>query len=67
MENRANLILRLKRSDDPQWQLRGVARFRLDGHGGMILWDAETGKSETIEVARLEAVVIEPVPARQAS
>ena len=68
MENGVNLVVRLKCVDDPRWKAHGVTRLRLDGHGRMILWDAETGETTTIELASVEALVIESVPrARKAA
>jgi len=68
MENRVNLVVRLKNVGDPRWKAHGVTRLRLDRQGMMTFWDAETGDMTTIELARVEALVIESVPrARKAA
>lgn len=61
MQTEANLVLRFKTVDGPRWEMRRVMRLRLDGHGRMILWDAATGEAERIEMARVEALRIEPI------
>jgi hypothetical protein len=57
-----NLVLRFTvgRSDDSQ--VRGAARIRVDGLGGILVYDAETGKAERISLADMNSLSIHRSP-----
>jgi len=55
-----NLILRFRIDREPEWQVKGAARIRVDGNG-LTLVDPHTGGLETLPLARIETLSIQSV------
>ena len=53
-----NLVLSFKLIGDRNCRVRGVSRIKVDGRGGLTVFDAESGKSEQISLADLQSLSI---------
>lgn len=60
MEN-LNLVLKFKLAGDGQLQVKGAARIKVDGKGGLMLYDPQGGAAETIDLGQLRSLCIQPV------
>ncbi len=56
-----NLVLKFKLAGDREFHVKGAKRIKVDGHGGLIFHDAETGALETIDLQELQSFCIQPV------
>ena len=57
MEN-LNLVLKFKMAGDGASCIRGAARIKLDGRGGLTLYDAPNAAAEKIDLANLQSLSI---------
>jgi hypothetical protein len=60
MEN-LNLILKFKLAGNGQFHVKGASRIKVDGRGGLMLYDAQNGTAETIDLRKLQTFCIQPV------
>jgi hypothetical protein len=54
-----NLLLKYKLNGDAEPQVRGAARISVDGLGGLLVYDAVTGKPERISLSELTSLRID--------
>jgi hypothetical protein len=67
MEN-LNLVLKFKLAGDGNCHIRGAARIRLDGQGGLTVFDAGGQPAEKIDLTKLQSISIQQVSgAREAA
>jgi hypothetical protein len=52
---RINLVLKFRLAGDDQTYIKSTARIKLDGRGGLMFHDVQSGKSERIAVDELES------------
>jgi hypothetical protein len=57
--NNLNLILKFRLAQSSGVQVRGATRINVDGLGGLIVYDAETGRPERIPLAQVNSLCIE--------
>ncbi len=57
----ANLVLKFRLAGSNEERVKAVDRIRLDGQG-LTIYDAQTGRSQTIETRSLESLKIVNVP-----
>jgi hypothetical protein len=63
--NKLNLILKFKLAGDGHFHVKGAARIRVDGRGGLMLYGTQSGAVETIDLQALRSLSIQQVsPAR---
>ena len=63
-----NLVVSFKLAGDSLFRTHGATRIKLDGRGGLTVYDASTGLTEEFELAGLQSLAIHPVAcARQAA
>ena len=55
---RINLVLKFRLAGDDQTYIKGVARIKVDGRGGLMFCDAQSGKTERIAANELESLNI---------
>jgi hypothetical protein len=48
-------------SGDSRVHVRGAARIKVDGRGGLTVFDAEKGGTEVVNVGRLRSLTIQSV------
>lgn len=60
--NHINLVLKFKLSGEGELQIKGVARIKIDGRGGLIFYEVHTGEIQTIEVGRLDSFSVMSMP-----
>jgi hypothetical protein len=63
--DKLNLVLKFKLAGDPDLRVRGVGRIKVDGRGGLVLYDAQTGADEIIDLRTLQAFCIHKVNCAQ--
>jgi hypothetical protein len=56
-----NLILKFQLAGDARLHVKGAARMKLDGRGGLAFYDAETGTIERIELRDLQSFCVQQV------
>jgi hypothetical protein len=56
-----SLVLKFKLAGDSEFHVKGARRIKVDGHGGLIFQNAETGTLETINLQELRSFWIRPV------
>jgi hypothetical protein len=56
-----NLVLKFKLAGDSELHVKGARRIKVDGHGGLVFQNAETGSVETINLQELRSFCIRPV------
>jgi hypothetical protein len=56
-----NLVLKFKVAGDSRLHVKGAARIKVDGRGGLILYDARSGIAETVDLWNLQSFCIQPV------
>lgn len=64
-----NLVVKFMLAGDGRLHVKGAARIRVDGRGGLLLYDAQGDVVETIELGALESFRLQrvlPVPAASA-
>ena len=57
-----NLVLKFRLAGDGELQIKEVARIKIDGHGGLIFYEVHTGKTQTIEVGKLDSFSVMSMP-----
>jgi hypothetical protein len=57
----ANLVLKFRFTGNNEEQVKVAGRIRLDGRG-LTVYDAETGRPQTIATASLESLAIRNIP-----
>jgi hypothetical protein len=58
-----NLLLKFKFAGESGSHMRGAARIRIDGQGGLTVYDAAAGAPERISLEQVEAIAIWPIAA----
>lgn len=53
--NHINLVLKFRLAGDGELQIKGVARIKIDGRGGLIFYEVHTGETQTIELGKLDS------------
>jgi hypothetical protein len=54
-----NLYVRFTLAENSEVQVRDAVRIRVDGLGGLIVYDAATGKPERLSLAQLNSISID--------
>jgi len=62
--NNLNLLLTFKSVGDATVQAKAAARIRVDGLGGILVYDAETGQAERIPLDRMNSLCIDSAARR---
>jgi hypothetical protein len=57
---KSNLVLRFKLAGDSRVHVKGAARIRVDGRGGLMLYNGR-GTAEEIDLRRLQSFSIQTV------
>ena len=57
-----NLVLTFTVAGDSRVHVRGAARIKVDGRGGLTLFDAGKGAKEWVSLAGLRSLTIQGVP-----
>jgi hypothetical protein len=58
-----NLVLMFRLSGDGQMRVKGVSRIKLDGRGGLMVYDSENGAAETYDLQKMQSFSIQPLNA----
>lgn len=58
-----NLVLTYRLAGDDHIQIRGASRIKVDGRGGLMYYDVQSGTTERIEVGQLQSFRLVPVDA----
>ena len=61
-----NLVLTFTLAGDSRVHVRGAARIKVDGRGGLTLFDQEKGCSELVSLSRLRSLTIQAAPVSSA-
>ena len=56
-----NLVVKFSLSSDRRLHVKAATRIKVDGRGGLMLYDAEDGSLETIDLQELQAFSIQPI------
>jgi hypothetical protein len=56
-----SLVLKYKLSGDKQLHVKEAVRIKVDGRGGLVLYDAQNARAEAIELGQLQSLSIHPV------
>ena len=51
-----NLVVKFMLAGDGRLHVKGAARIKVDGRGGLLLYDAQGGGVETIELGALKSI-----------
>jgi hypothetical protein len=57
-----NLLLSYTMSGDAETHVKGAARISVDGMGGLLVYDAQTGRAERISLEQLASLRINRPP-----
>ena len=60
-----NLVVKFMLAADGLMQVKGAARIKVDGRGGLLLYDAQGGSVETIQLGALQSLCLHPVRGRR--
>jgi hypothetical protein len=60
MEN-LNLVVKFMLAADGRLQVKGASRIKVDGRGGLLLYDAEGGSVETIVLGAVQSLCLQRV------
>jgi len=60
--NPTNLVLTFTLAGDNRVHVRGAARIKVDGRGGLTLFGSEKGRTEMVSLGRIRTLTIETVP-----
>ena len=63
MKKDVNLVLMFRLSGDGQMRVKGASRIKLDGRGGLMVYDSENGVAETYDLHNLQSFSIQPLQA----
>jgi hypothetical protein len=58
-----NLVVMFRLSGDGDMRVRGASRIKLDGRGGLMVYDSENGAAETYELQNVQSFSIQPLKA----
>lgn len=53
-----NLVVMFTLAGDSRLHVKGATRIKLDGRGGLTLYDAENGQAECVNLGCLESLTI---------
>ncbi len=53
--NHLNLVMKFRLANHDQCQVKGATRIKLDGRGGLTLYDVQSGHHEKIEIRQLRS------------
>ena len=56
-----NLVVIFRVAGDSQVHIKGASRIKVDGHGGLTLYDTDNGESELVNLDCLESLLIRTV------
>ena len=56
-----NLVLMFRLAGDGQMQVKGASRIKLDGRGGLMVYDSENGAAETYDLQKVQSFSIQPM------
>jgi hypothetical protein len=56
-----NLVLTFTITGDRRVHIKGAARIKLDGRGGLTLYSAENGQAENVSLQNLETLSIQTI------
>jgi len=56
-----NLVVKFMMAGDGLLQVKGATRIKVDGRGGLLLYDAQGGGVETIELGALQSLCLQQV------
>jgi hypothetical protein len=54
-----NLVLKFRVAGESVLRVKGAARIKVDGRGGLMVYDAQSGDAETIDLQSLRAFSIQ--------
>jgi hypothetical protein len=57
--NDLNLVVKYTVAGDSRVHVKGAARIKVDGRGGLTLYDPESGRSEQVELGQLQSLKIQ--------
>ena len=57
-----NLVVKFMVAGDSRLQVKSASRIKVDGRGGLLLYDAQGGGVETIQLGALESFCLQQVP-----
>jgi hypothetical protein len=55
------LVVKFMLAGDGQLQVKGAARIKVDGRGGLLLYDSQGASVETIELGSLKSFCLQQV------
>lgn len=58
-----NLVLMFRLSGEGQMRVKGASRIKLDGRGGLMVYDSENGAAETYDLENVQSFSIQPMNA----
>ena len=56
-----NLVVKFMVAGDSQLQVKGASRIKVDGRGGLLLYDTRGERVETIELGALKSFCLQQV------
>jgi hypothetical protein len=56
-----NLVVKFMLAGDGRLHVKGAARIKVDGHGGLLLYDAQGATVQTIELGALKTFRLQQV------
>jgi len=56
-----NLVLMFRLSGEGQMRVKGASRIKLDGRGGLMVYDSENGSTETFDLQNMQSFSIQPM------
>jgi hypothetical protein len=62
-----NVVLKFRLAGDSRFHIKGAARIRVDGRGGLLFYDVQSGQTERIDVGRLQSLSLLSVNPRAGS
>ena len=57
-----NLVVKFMVAGDSRLQVKSASRIKVDGRGGLLLYDAQGGGIETIQLGALKSFCLQQVP-----
>jgi hypothetical protein len=59
--NDTKLLLKFELAGDSQVHVKRATRIKIDGRGGLVLYSALPGATETIKLSQLQSFCIQPL------
>lgn len=56
-----NLVVTFTVAGDSQVHIKGASRIKVDGRGGLLLYDADNGESQLVSLGCLQSLMIRTV------